>query len=100
MSRRRDQSTVPDTCPLIDKIQRALERAVDFLDELEFDEATDVVTGLDSDRHRIKEELETAKYDLLEKVRTANATLRAWGNEMFYKAEEAEEAVERLESAA
>lgn len=67
--RNRDQSGVPETCPWIDEVLTMLDEIRMASAEIEQD-----------DFDRISE--------LLEKVRSANLSLRQWGNENYEMAEE------------
>lgn len=74
MSRYRDNSGVGNTCPLIDEVISAIKHA-DWSDEY----------------HSEKELI-----DLMEEIRTANATLREWGNEGHRERDELENDIDTL----
>lgn len=76
MFRRTDNSGIPNTCPKIDEVISCI-KTVTFDDTGWYDE-----TGI---------------IGTLEDIRSANSSLREWGNEMFSEREEFEEKAEELE---
>lgn len=79
MSRHDDHSGVANTCPKINEIR-------DWLDNIQFDLNDPDERALDTERAYMLE--------VLEEVRTMNAELREWGNEMYREKEDLESQVE------
>ncbi len=68
MGRYTDQAPVGNTCPIIDEV-------IAFLENIEFNLDDEDESDLDVGRKH--------SLNLLERIRTANQTLREWGNEMY-----------------
>jgi hypothetical protein len=79
MSRRKDNSTVPHTCPKIDTV-------IDFIENIEFHIENDTVYS------KIDEMVK-----VMEDIRADNIELRAWGNSECDKKEDYEDDKEELE---
>jgi len=73
MSRNRDNSRVPHTCPIIDNV-------VGFLNSIDWD---DNENDLEKECRNV--------LSILEDIRTANLNLREWGNDEYKRANEAED---------
>lgn len=73
---RNDAAPIGHTCPMIDDI-------IYFIKDIEWDDQE-----ID-----LQKESEKA-LNILEKIRSANSTLREWGNEQYQRAEEAEKEVD------
>ena len=65
MSRYKDRSDIPNTCPKIDQV-------VDFIERV----AIDITTPYGDDIERASE----SAREMLEEIREANLALREWGN--------------------
>jgi len=83
MSRYSDYSGVPHTCPKIDEV-------IDFLNGIDWD--------LDDDDERDLAHESTKMIEVLEEIRTANSTLRDWGNNMCRERDEAQQDLEYYQS--
>lgn len=69
----RDNAPIGNTCPIIDRVLGLI---------------SDLYNNTTDDEQSEKD-YKAAK-DYLEEIRSANATLREWGNELFYKCDELE----------
>lgn len=78
MSRYKDNSPVPQTCPLIDNVISIVDTIYRYYEAVTIKE---------------KEEIES----VMEKIRKANSDLREWGNEMCNEKEELENTLEDKE---
>jgi uncharacterized protein YukE len=84
MSRHRDNSTIPNTCPNIDAVIRFVNSNIPEFSDEEY-------------QHEYEQE-KKAVLQVLEEIRDANQGLRNWGNEMYNDRESFEAEVDALKN--
>jgi chromosome segregation ATPase len=77
MARYRDEAPVGNTCPLIDSV-------ISLIDNLSNYDITD-----DDEKKDMLHDVKVAN-DILEEIRSANSSLRDWGNELYSDKEDLE----------
>jgi predicted nucleic acid-binding Zn-ribbon protein len=83
MGRYRDEAPVGNTCPLIDQV-------IFLINDL-----SNYDTSVDDDKIDMQYDIKDAN-NLLEKIRSANSSLRDWGNELYSEKEDLEKQVSDL----
>jgi len=95
-SRHYQMAPVTDTCPTINRAQKAIQDAIDFLESIDWGDDEES-RDLESAAKKHIDGLSEAHHGALEDVRKANEKLREWGAETEANLEEAKEQNEELE---
>jgi chromosome segregation ATPase len=99
MPRYYDNAPIGNTCPDIDSIIETLSGVADRLstiaDQLDCPALADLVEDLNTQSANVQQIFD-GRRSPLEELRSANDTLRKWGNEQHQRADDAESEVQNL----